>query len=106
MANEPASEAPDFEHEVAEAIRRHAMTFPQAAEGASCVNRAFSAGGKNFVFLGEKADTITVRLKLADGWHKLEFTADEAPAAAELEAMITESFFLLAPKKVQAQHAP
>ena len=96
--------APEFDHAISEAIRAHAMTFPQAGEGSSCVNRAFSAGGKNFVFLGEKADLCTLRLKLADGWQKIEFAPDEAPPLADIQAWITESFFLLAPKKVQALH--
>lgn len=90
-----------FQYEISDAIRAHAMGFPETAEGASCVNRAFSSGGKNFVFLGEKPDLCTMRLKLADGWQKIEFAPDDAPPLAEIEAWITESFFLLAPKRVQ-----
>lgn len=112
-----------FQHRISESIRAHAMTFPETEEGASCVNRAFKAGGKNFVFLGEKDDTCTVRLKLAGsidevtelaaaekgdtsyevgsgGWTKLVFAADDHPPLADLERWITESFFLLAPRKV------
>lgn len=94
--------APEFEYPISEAIRSHAMTFPETSEGSSCVNRAFSAGGKNFLFLGEKPGHCTLRLKSADGWQKIEFDPDDAPPVSELEASITESFFLLAPKKVQA----
>jgi len=79
------------------------MSFPDAVEGSSCVNRAFSAGGKNFVFYGEKADTCTLRLKLASGWTKVEFHPDDAPSVDEIEGWVTESFMLLAPKKVQAK---
>lgn len=94
--------APEFEYPISEAIRAHAMTFPQTSEGSSCVNRAFSAGGKNFVFLGEKSGLCTMRLKSADGWEKIEIDPDDPPPVAELEAQITESFFLLAPKRVRA----
>jgi len=93
----------DFENEICETIRDFAMTFPESAEGSACVNRAFSAGGKNFVFLGEKGAQCTLRLKLATGWTKVEFDAAEAPEMVELESWITESFLLLAPKKVAAQ---
>lgn len=96
--------APEFEYPISEAIRAHAMTFPQTSEGSSCVNHAFSAGGKNFLFLGEKPGCCTLRLKSADGWQKIEFDPDDPLPVADLESSITESFFLLAPKKVQALH--
>lgn len=97
------------------------MTFPQTEEGASCVNRAFKAGGKNFVFLGEKDGECTIRLKLdgsvpelqalaktdaerwqvgKGGWTLIRFPPDDAPPVADLQRWITESFLLLAPKKV------
>ena len=95
------SETPNFRYDVSEAVRRYAMTFPEAAEGSSCVNRAFSAGGKNFVFLGEKDDLCTLRLKRAGGWEKIEFDPASPPPASDLEAWVEESFTLLAPKRVQ-----
>ena len=117
------ADAPEqFRYDVSDSIRAHAMSFPETEEGSSCVNRAFKAGGKNFVFLGEKDDTCTLRLKLdaslpevteratADpdryemgtgGWTKVVFPGDDPPAAADLEQWVTESFFLLAPNKVQ-----
>jgi len=99
------------------------MTFPQASEGTSCVNRAFKAGGKNFVFLGENGDECTLRLKLDDsiaaietiartnnsyevgkgGWTKVVFEPNDAPALQDVKTWITESFLLLAPKKVAAE---
>ena len=91
-----------FQHPISEAIRSHAMTFPETNEGSSCVNRAFSAGGKNFLFLGEKPDLCTLRLKLTAGWQKIEFPPDDPPPLEQVEAWITECFFLLAPKKVRA----
>jgi hypothetical protein len=48
-----------FQHEINGAIRSFALTFPEATEGSSCVNRASKAGGKNFVFLGEKESKPT-----------------------------------------------
>ncbi len=110
-----------FQHKISGKIRDHAMSFPQAEEGSSCVNRAFKAGGKNFAFLGEKESECNLRLKLdgsipdakkrakADGrnwdfgdhgWTMLRFPPDDPPPMAELERWVTESFMLLAPKKV------
>ena len=102
-ANKSTAATEPFENPVCEQIRDFAMTFPEAAEGSSCVNRAFSAGGKNFVFLGEKGADCTLRLKLADGWQKIEFDAADAPESKQIESWITESFLLLAPKKIAAQ---
>ena len=100
MVHEPHS--PPFENQICEQIRRHAMSFPETTEGSSCVNRAFAAGGKNFLFLGEKADLVTLRLKLLeDGWTKLEFDPKDAPPLARIEEMTTESFGLLAPARVR-----
>ncbi len=98
------STAPEtFQHAISNTIRDFAMTFPEASEGTACVNRAFKAGSKNFAFLGEKGSECTLRLKLNDGWTKIVFDAAEAPSTKELEAWITESFLLLAPKKIAAQ---
>ena len=115
---EPAEE---FRHEISETIRSHALTFPETVEGSSCVNRAFKAGGKNFVFLGEKDDECNIRLKLAasigeleelakddpdrwqvgkGGWAMIRFDPEQPPPVDDLERWITESFFLLAPKRV------
>lgn len=112
-----------FRYAVSEKIRSHALTFPESVEGSSCVNRAFKAGGKNFAFLGEKDDECTLRLKLdssiaelekraetdADGWQVgkggwvlLKFRPADAPKIADLRRWITESFCLLAPKKIVA----
>lgn len=113
--------AEEFQHDVSEQIRAHALTFPETEEGTSCVNRAFKAGGKNFVFLGEKDDECNMRLKLdasipeiqkrakseekawdvgKGGWTMLRFAPENPPPAADLERWVTESFMLLAPKRV------
>lgn len=118
------SEVEQFGYAVSEKIRAHAMAFPDTEEGSSCVNRAFSAGGKNFLFLGEKPGQCKVRLKLgasipeiaekaADdpdgwevgtgGWTLITFAPTAAPPIADLRRWITESFLLLAPKKVSAK---
>ncbi len=93
-----------FRYEVSESIRSLAMTFPESSEGTSCVNRAFKTAGKNFVFLGEKEGLCTLRLKLAAGWTKVEFDPDDPPNTGELEAWVTESFELLAPKRVLSSY--
>ncbi len=89
-----------FRYEISEAIRDLAMTFPEASEGTSCVNRAFNAGGKNFVFLGEKDELCILRLKLADGWKKIEFDPADPPPLAQLQRWVDESFMMLAPKRL------
>ena len=118
------AQAPEtFAHEVSERIRSFAIGYPDVEEGTSCVNRAFKVAGKNFVFLGEKADTCTLRLKLGPsvdevaahsteddryevgmgGWTKITFDAAEAPPDDDLQTWVDESFRLLAPKKTLAK---
>ena len=106
-----------FRYEASSSIRLHALGYPDAAEGTSCVNRAFSAGGKNFAFLGEVDDECRLRLKLgesipevddrfevgAHGWTMIRFHPDEPPNTADLERWVGESFRLLAPKRLVAQ---
>ena len=58
---------------------------------------------KNFLFLGERTDRCTLRLKTADGWQRIEFAPGDAPPLGDLEALVTESFLLLAPKPVRAR---
>lgn len=99
-AGDGVSEPEDFRYEISSVIRDLAMTFPEASEGTSCVNRAFKSAGKNFVFLGEKDDLCILRLKLADGWAKIEFDPADPPAADQLRSWIDESFMLLAPKRL------
>lgn len=73
------------------------------------------------MFLGEKDQETNIRLKLdasipeiqeraaeqdrtwdvgKGGWAMLRFDPEDPPPAADLERWITESFLLLAPKKV------
>lgn len=118
------SDVEAFEHRISEKIRDHALTFPDTIEGSSCVNRAFKAGGKNFAFLGEKPGECNIRLKLdasipeieerskddpdawqvgTGGWTLIRFSPKSPPPVADLRRWITESFHLLAPKKVIAK---
>ena len=45
------SAAEQFEFAASEDLRRQALALPEVTEGASCVNRAFKAGGKSFAFV-------------------------------------------------------
>lgn len=79
------------------------------------------AAGKDFAFLGEKADRCGLRLKLdaslpevsirsgdapeqyevgTSGWVMLRFGADDQPSVDDLERWIVESYSLLAPKRL------
>lgn len=106
-----------FRYEVSEAIRRRALDLPESEEGTSCVNRAFSAGGKNFAFLGEVDDECRLRLKLDDsirevasrfevgsaGWTMIRFSPEHPPSHDELDRWVVERYRLLAPKKISSQ---
>lgn len=106
------------------AIRKIAFKFPEVTEGASCVNRAFKAGKKSFLFLGMKADTYSVRLKLQaslaeaekleqkspetysvgmHGWTLITLPHSKNPPKGLMPRWIEESYRLLAPKKLVAQ---
>lgn len=118
------SAAEAFEFAASEALRLQALELPDAREGTSCVNRAFKAGGKNFAFVGEREGHCTLRLKLGPsvdevarlgaeqpdryqvgsaGWALLTFPPDDAPPAEATRRWITESYRLLAPKKLGRQ---
>ena len=106
------------------AIRKLALGYPEAAETDSCVNRAFKARGKSFVFLGMKDETYSVRLKLKDsldeaeelatdspenfdvgmhGWTLVTFPHSKSPPRGLMKRWIDESFRLLAPKSLVAE---
>ena len=115
-----------FAYGLSDSVREIAIGFPEFSEGSSCVNRAFKAGGKNFLFLGEKPGECNLRLKLKEslpdierranknpeawqagkgGWCFFRFDPDKPPANADLQQWITESFMLLAPKKISKAFA-
>ncbi|MBZ0112860.1 MAG: MmcQ/YjbR family DNA-binding protein [Thermoanaerobaculia bacterium] len=110
-----------FSNPVTSALRAYATTFPEVSEGASCVNRAFKARKKNFLFVGEKDDgSCKVMLKLGpsladavelsrvdsrveagkSGWATIRFGASEPPDLALLKRWVDESYRLLAPKSL------
>lgn len=114
-----------FEYDISRQLRALAIAYPGTTEGASCVNRAFKAGGKkNFLFVGEKGDRCRLMLKLAgsvdearalaqsgpgevsvgdNGWVTALFEPADHPDLEVLARWVDESFRLLAPKKVLAE---
>jgi len=114
-------EYPENKH--VKSLRKLAMALPEATEGPSCNNRAFSAGKKNFLFVGMKEDHYIVRLKVKDslpdlqklgkkdsqtydvstmGWVKITYSNDEAPVDS-MSDWVTESYRLLTPKSLSSQ---
>lgn len=101
-----------------EQLRAFALSLPEVGEGDSCVNRKFFAGKKNFLFLGEKPDSWSIRLRIpperfdeADafdcrpgsiGWLKMELGSGEEAPPIVCE-WVVESYKLLAPKKLVKQ---
>lgn len=102
-------------------IRELALQFPEVEEGASCVNRAFKARNKSFLFMGMNDSTYDLRLKLkaslneavamaekspdrcsvgAHGWVHLTMPHGKSLAKTMLQRWISESFSLLAPKSL------
>mgnify|MGYP006424084407 FL=1 len=108
----------DFRFSVSQALRAHALGFPEVSEGTSCVNRAFKVRKKNFVFIGEKEASVRVMVRLSEsaaaaaqmgdarigigrtGWATLNFPPDDPPDLAMMRTWIDESFRTLAPKTV------
>jgi hypothetical protein len=107
-----------FAHAISDHLRTVALALPETFEGTSCVNRAFKARKKNFLFVGEKGDQVRVMLKLSDsladaaalgdprvgvgttGWVTIVFAADDPPDGAMLDRWVVESFRTLAPRTV------
>ncbi len=108
-----------FEQAISETLRTAALSLPETSEGTSCVNRAFKARKKNFLFIGEKPEGVRVMIKVGPsldeavtlaaerpqhvsvgktGWVTLLFPADRAPRTELLERWVNESFRMLAPK--------
>ncbi|MGB0951584.1 MAG: MmcQ/YjbR family DNA-binding protein [Planctomycetota bacterium] len=103
-------------------IRDFAMNLPHAEEGTSCKNVAFKAGGKNFLFMGEKDGGMLLRFKLTSsleaasqladkeperyscgmgGWTTAWFEAKARLPKKRLQGWIEESYTALVPKKFQ-----
>ncbi len=110
-----------FTQPISERLRARALALPETSEGTSCVNRAFKARKKNFLFVGEKPDQVRVMLKLdrsleqaraladprvgvgTNGWVTVLFPPGDVPHPDLLTAWVEESYRLLAPKTLVKQ---
>lgn len=116
-AKEPTDNA------VTKAWRKFALGYPEAWETGACVNRAFKAGKKSFLFMGINDEVYHARIRLGDsvkeaeklakknpdnydvgkfGWTKVTFPRNKKPPKGLLERWIDESYRILAPKKLLA----
>ena len=106
-----------------QALRDHAMQYPEAEEGDSCVKKAYGARKKNYLFIGSKDDTYNIMVKLTEsldeasaleakeaehykvglhGWTTITFEHGQTPPAGLLERWIDESYRAVAPKRLAA----
>jgi hypothetical protein len=110
-----------FTYPLCRDLRAVALALPETDEGTSCVNRAFRARKKNFLFLGEKDGSIRFMAKLTDsltaasamkdprlvvgkfGWVTLNFPPDDPFDRELLASWVLESFRAFAPKTVLRQ---
>lgn len=112
----------EFQHPVIRSLRDVALSFPEVAEGDSCVKRAFKVRNKGFLYLGEKATEFNVMVKLNEalaeasalssahpgrylvgkaGWVTMHFALDDTPPAGLIERWIDESYRQQAPKSLR-----
>ena len=118
MATPPA-------HKSAErALRKYALTFPDAVEEFPWGERVIKVRGKIFVFLGVVEGALRVGVKLPTsfemaltlpyaspsgyglgraGWVTARFTARQKPDVALLRGWIEQSYRAVAPKKLAAK---
>jgi predicted DNA-binding protein (MmcQ/YjbR family) len=112
-------------HKKAEtALRRYALTFPDATEEFPWGERVIKVRGKIFVFLGVIEGTLRVGMKLPTsfemaltpppyteptgyglgraGWITAKFTARQKPDVDLLKGWIDQSYRAVAPKKLVA----
>ena len=110
-----------FTNPINQELRTLALSLPETSEGSSCVNRAFKARKKNFLFLGEKDGRLRIMLKLAAsldqaaamndprvvigkfGWVTLQFGPDEPLPLDLLSAWTLEGYRALAAKTLVKQ---
>lgn len=104
-----------------QAIRKHALSFPETAEEFPWGESAFKVKGKTFVFMSDSADGTSFSVKVpssrdlalslpgsepthyglgAKGWVTLR--PDAASSMHVLRFLIDESYRAVAPKKVLA----
>ncbi len=98
-----------FKNKVVRKLRKQALSYPEVAEGDSCVKRSFKARKKSFLFLGENDKGYNVMVKLGPsmeeaqvlasarsgswgvgkaGWTTLRFEPDELPPEGGRELSI------------------
>jgi predicted DNA-binding protein (MmcQ/YjbR family) len=109
---------------IAQAIRRHALSYPETAEEFPWGESAFKVKGKTFVFMREGAGGVSFSVKVPDsrdlalslpgaqpthyglgakGWVTIAPDADTSIHV--LEFLIDESYRAVAPKRVIARLA-
>ena len=109
---------------IAQAIRRHALSYPETAEEFPWGESAFKVKGKTFVFMRESAAGVSFSVKVPDsrdlalslpgagpthyglgakGW--VTIAPDAGTAIHVLEFLIDESYRAVAPKRVIARLA-
>jgi predicted DNA-binding protein (MmcQ/YjbR family) len=107
-----------------EAVRRHALSYPETHEDFPWGDRALKVRGKVFVFMGTGPDELSLSVKLPQsrdialmlpfatptgyglgksGWVSARFPADASPPVDMLLDWIDESYRAIAPKKLIAQ---
>jgi predicted DNA-binding protein (MmcQ/YjbR family) len=109
---------------LAEALRRHALAYPEAAEEHPWEQSAFKVRGKTFLFMTELPEGLTLSLKLPgsrdmanslpfaeptgyglgkSGWITASVRLDTEVPTEVLMDWIDESYRAIAPKKLVAQ---
>lgn len=107
-----------------EAVRRHALSYPETHEDFPWGDRALKVRGKVFVFMGMGPDELSLSVKLPQsrdialmlpfatptgyglgksGWVSARFPADAIPPVDMLLDWVDESYRAIAPKKLIAQ---
>lgn len=109
---------------IVEALRKIALTYPEAYEESPWGERVTKVKGKIFLFIGERDGGVGLSVKLPTsgkavlkekfaaptgyglgkaGWVTATFAAGEAVPEARVAAWIDESYRAVAPKKLVAQ---
>ena len=106
------------------ALRKHALSYPEAHEDFPWGERVVKVGGKVFLFLGKHENALGLSVKLPSsatlalglpfasptayglgksGWVTARFAAREKPPVELLKRWIDESYRAVAPKRLSAQ---
>jgi predicted DNA-binding protein (MmcQ/YjbR family) len=114
-------------HPAMEALREHALGYPEVREDFPWGHSAFKVKAKVFLFLASDDGTLSLSVKLPtsgataldkpfaepthyglgkSGWVTATFEPGELPPLELLHAWIRESFVAIAPKKLAASLTP